>query len=98
MSIKKKKKTRKRKIKNEISSKQALLVERKSYKTGLFALNRYLNDLMDEYNRIYRHVKTPNHPILEGLLEQVQLINDIVNCLESGIINGNPDDKRDNLQ
>ncbi len=90
MSAKKRKRIRK---KPQELSNQALIVDRKAYVAGIKSLNNHLRDLMDEYDRIYQQLGTDDHPILHSLLAQTALMDKIIACFESGILNGEPANK-----
>lgn len=81
----KKKTTRKKVAKKKPDVSGTLLVDKEGYLAGMIALNGHLEELMMEYTRVHKHLKNPGHPILQSIVEQIRLMNDIVNCLESSI-------------
>jgi len=84
MNRKKKRKTKP--IKGEI---QGLVVEKNSFVAGIMALNIHLEEIMSEYTKIREHVGNDDeHPVLQSLQAQAELINDIVNCFETSILHG----------
>lgn len=88
MRKKKLSKAEKKKLSN------TLLIDKKAYLAGVKALKAHIEEIMSEYERLRQEFGTTNHPILHGLLQQAQLINDISSCFESGLVYG---DAGDNL-
>lgn len=89
---------RKKQRKKTKQKSDTLLVDKKTYITSVTALNMHLEDLMEEYSRVYKHLKDPEHPVLQSLMTQAGLISDIVGCLESSIVYGRSPKNKEELQ